>query len=139
MNAEDPQVGDVLPPRTLAPISRTDIVVYQGASGDFQPIHHDEDFARAAGYEAPLVVGMLPAGVLTAWAAEIFGPSNVRQTRVRWRAQVWPGDVLTCQGEVTQIRAEGDQAHIDVTLGCVKADASVAVSAWMTFVVPEAT
>ena len=137
MNPRDPQVGDVLEPRTLAPISRTDVVVYQGASGDFQPIHHDEAFAREAGYEAPLVVGMLPAGMLTAWAAGLLGPENVRQTRVRWSAQVWPGDVLTCQGEVTERRDEGDQTTVDLTLRCVKADESVAVSAWMTFVLPD--
>ena len=59
------QTGSSLSPGLhLGPISRTDIVRYQGASGDFQPIHHDEPFAKEAGYEAPLVVGMYPAAVL---------------------------------------------------------------------------
>jgi len=135
MNVGNPQPGDVLTPRTLAAISRTDIVRYQGASGDFQPIHHDEPFARSAGYEAPLVVGMLPAGVLTAWAADIFGPANVRRSRVRWKSQVWPGDVLTCRGRVSKRYEDGDQEKIDVDLECVKDDDSVAVVGWMTFVV----
>jgi acyl dehydratase len=40
-------------PMTIGPVTRTDFVRYQGASGDMNPIHHDETFARAAGYEAP--------------------------------------------------------------------------------------
>tara|TARA_B100000427_G_scaffold79012_1_gene64407 strand:- start:2 stop:412 length:411 start_codon:yes stop_codon:yes gene_type:complete len=80
---------------TLGPISRTDSVRYQGASGDFQPIHHDEPFAKSAGYEAPLVIGMYPAGVASLWAAQQFGVDCVRETRIRWSGRVWPGDVLT--------------------------------------------
>ena len=45
-------------PRELGSLTRTDFVRYQGASGDMNPIHHDEPFARAAGYPAPLAVGM---------------------------------------------------------------------------------
>lgn len=135
MNLENPQPGDELEPRTLPPLSRTDIVRYQGASGDFQPIHHDEPFARSAGYEKPLVVGMLPAGTLTAWAAQLLGPENVRRTRVRWKSQVWPGDVLTCRGRVTQRYRDGAEDKIDVELECVKSDDTVAVVGWMTLVV----
>ena len=57
------------------------------------PIHHDETFARASGYEAPLVIGMYPAAALTTWAAELFGPTTVRETRIRWNAMVWQPDV----------------------------------------------
>ena len=46
--------------REYGPITRTDIVRYQGASGDFNPIHHDEEFAKSAGY---------PIGVLGRHAA----------------------------------------------------------------------
>jgi acyl dehydratase len=136
MNPVAPAVGDRLEKRILAPISRTDIVCYQGASGDFEPIHHDEPFARTAGYEAPLVVGMLPAGMLTAWASEIFGPMNTRRTRIRWKSQVWPDDILICEGEVTHVYSESHERLVDLELKCVKEDGSIAVSAWMTFVLP---
>ena len=46
------------PPRVYGPVTRTDVVRYQGASGDLNPVHHDEPFARAAGFPAPLGVGM---------------------------------------------------------------------------------
>ena len=40
--------------RSIGPLTRTDFVRYQGASGDMNPIHHDEPFARAAGFDGPL-------------------------------------------------------------------------------------
>ena len=39
---------------------------------------------------------MFQAGVLNTWATNWLGPENVRRTKVRWKEQVWPGDVLTC-------------------------------------------
>src|SRR5262249_22845836 len=70
-------------------------VRYQGASGDMNPVHHDEVFAHNAGYPAPLGVGMFPAGVMMAWAAGAEGPERVRRVRIRWKEPVFPGDVLT--------------------------------------------
>ena len=55
---EQLEAGALPAARVVGPISRTDIVRYQGASGDFNPVHHDELFARAAGYPAPLGIGM---------------------------------------------------------------------------------
>jgi acyl dehydratase len=123
-------VGTELEPKVFPAITRTRIVEYQGASGDFQPIHHDEPFARSAGYDAPLVVGMLPAGMLTAWAAERFGAANVRRARVRFRSMVWPGDVLTAQGRVVG----HDDEKIELELWATNGADVVVVQAWMTFV-----
>jgi acyl dehydratase len=123
-------------PLVLGPLTRTDFVRYQGASGDMNPIHHDETFARAAGYSAPLGVGMLPAGALTAWAAGWLGPENVRRVKVRWKEQVWPGDVLTFSGKVARRYEEGGERRVDLDLLCTKQDGGVAVTAWATFVVP---
>ena len=72
----------------LGPITRSDCVRYQGASGDFEPIHHDEPFARDAGYDAPLIIGMYPAGAVSAWMATLWGVESVRETTIRWTGQV---------------------------------------------------
>jgi acyl dehydratase len=98
------------------------------------PIHHDEPFAASSGYPAPLTVGMFQAGVLTTWATNWLGPENVRRTRIRWRAPVFPGDVLTMSGAVIQKREE--EREVDLELVCAKPDGSVVVRAWMTFVIP---
>src|SRR4051794_1671258 len=87
-------------PWTVGPITLTDVVRYQGASGDFNPIHHDAEFAQASGFAKPLVVGMYQAGVLNTFATNWLGPENVRRTKVRWKTPLFPGDVITCSGKV---------------------------------------
>lgn len=123
-------------PLVYGPLTRTDFVRYQGASGDMQPIHHDEPFARESGYEAPLAVGMFHAGILNSYAADWLGPENVRRTRVRWKARCFPGDVLTFSGRVTRRYEADGQRFVDVELLCTKQDGAVAVQGWATFVVP---
>jgi acyl dehydratase len=134
---EDIAEGREPEPLVLGPLTRTDFVRYQGASGDMQPIHHDEPFARAAGYEAPLAVGMLHAGALANWAAAWLGPENVRRTRLRWKAQAWPGDVLECGGRVARKYEENGERRVDLELVCRRRqDGRTIVEGWMTFVVP---
>ena len=58
----DVHEGDAIPPVVVERLSRTDLVKYAGASGDFNPIHHDEEFARAAGNPSVFGHGMLTAG-----------------------------------------------------------------------------
>ncbi len=121
----------ILPdPKTVGPISRTDIVRYQGASGDFNPVHHDEEFARTAGLPAPLGVGMLHAGMMTAWATDHFGPERVRLVGVRWKKPVWPGDTLVISGEVV------DENHEQFTIAirAVNQDDVLVAEGWTTFV-----
>jgi len=106
-------------PRVFGPITRTDVVRYQGASGDFNPVHHDEPFARGAGYPAPLVVGMLPAGAMFAWASDWLGPANVRRARCRWQAPVFPGDLPATPGPVVKTYDQGGEHRpLPVGLTC---------------------
>ena len=46
---EDINIGDAMPTFTSAPIMRTHLVRYAGASGDFNPLHHDETFVAMFG------------------------------------------------------------------------------------------
>src|SRR3546814_11126389 len=87
--------GTELPARTFGPITMTDIVAYQGASGDLNPMHHDDELAHSAGYPAAFSVGMLGAGHLAALSTAPLGEESVRRFRTRFR-QVWKrGAVLT--------------------------------------------
>jgi acyl dehydratase len=113
------RTGDELPPRSFGPITRTDIVRYQGASGDFNPIHHDEEFARSSGLPTVLSVGMLQAGFLATYCTDLFGPENVRELAVRFRERVWPGDVLVCSGSVTAVDDDPDEGGSLVSLDLV--------------------
>jgi acyl dehydratase len=122
----------------VGPVTRTDFVRYQGASGDMNPIHHDEEFAHAAGFPTPFAVGMWPASLLGSYATSWLGAENVRSFRIRFREQVWPGDVLTCSGEVVREYTDDDgEARVDLELTCTRKDGGTAVTVWSTFVVPD--
>jgi acyl dehydratase len=121
------------PPLVFGPLTRTDIVRYQGASGDMNPLHHDELFARAAGYDAPLAIGMLGAGLLATYATDWLGAGNVRGFRIRFMAQVWPGDTLTCDGTLVREYDGPDGPLADVELACTRQTGETAVRAWATF------
>src|SRR3954451_15396505 len=88
-------------------LSRTQIVQYAGASGDYNPLHTDDRFTtEIAGYPSVFAHGMLTMGmtgrVLTDW----FGVEGLASYGVRFVKQVWPGDTLTATATVTAIREE---------------------------------
>jgi acyl dehydratase len=86
------------------PITRADIVRYAQASGDFNPVHTDERYARGTGAPTVFAMGMLPAGYLSHSLSDwIGGPHHIRRFKVRFVARVWPGDELVCTGRVEAI------------------------------------
>jgi acyl dehydratase len=132
---EDLDVGAAAEPRTVGPLTRTDFVRYQGASGDFNPIHHDEEFAQAAGYPSVFSVGMLQAGILATYATDWLGADNVRRFGVQFREQVWPGDRLVCTGTVTE-RVEAGERTVSLELIAERVGGGTAIKGWATFAVP---
>jgi acyl dehydratase len=99
-NFDDIQVGDALPGLVEGPITRHTLGVYAGASGDYNPLHIDSDFARRAGMPDVFAHGMLSAAylgrVLTQWAQ----PSAIRRFSVRFMAITQLGDEVRCQARV---------------------------------------
>ncbi|TAM65264.1 MaoC/PaaZ C-terminal domain-containing protein [Mycobacterium sp.] len=136
LSPDDLAAGTALPERRFGPQTRTDIVRYQGASGDFNPIHHDDEFARSAGMPGIFSVGMLQAGYLGTYCVELFGPESVRRLSVRFAEQVWPGDELVCRGTVSTVTPteDGHTAELELTVG--RLDGVVAVSAAATVLLP---
>jgi acyl dehydratase len=129
--------GTELPPREFGPLTRTDIVRYVGASGDMNPIHHDENYARAAGFPTVFSAGMLQAGMLATYATDLLGAANVRRYAVQFREQLWPDDVLECSGSVARRYEEGGERRVDLALrGTRAASGGPAVVAEATFAVP---
>jgi acyl dehydratase len=136
---EDLDVGAAPEPRTVGPLNRTDFVRYQGASGDFNPIHHDEEFAKSAGYPSVFSVGMLQAGILATFATDWLGADNVRMFGVQFREQVWPGDQLICSGAVIEkVDAQnGSERAVKLELVVERVGGGTAIKGWATFAVPE--
>ncbi len=90
-------------------LSRTQIVQYAGASGDYNPLHSDEVFAReVAGYPGVFAHGMLTMGMTGRLLTDWVGDGRLVSYGVRFVKQVWPGDTLTAVAQVTAIREEAD-------------------------------
>ncbi len=110
-------VGDSQEQVVVENLTRTQIVQYAGASGDFNPIHHDETFAtKAAGYPSVFAHGMLTMGLTGRLLTDWLGDGVLREYGVRFVKQVWPGDTLTARGTVKSIESEGDEGivHIEI-------------------------
>jgi acyl dehydratase len=133
---DDLTEGATTDPRDVGPLTRTDFVRYQGASGDFNPIHHDEEFAQSAGFPTVFSVGMLQAGILGSFATDWLGPENVRTYGFQFREQVWPGDTLTCRGTVTKRYEEDGERRVDVELICARQTGGAAIKGTATFAIP---
>ena len=92
----------------FGPITRTDIVRYAGAGGDFNPMHHDEPAAQAAGYPSVFAQGLLTAGLLASAVEAWLGALALRRYSVRYVGQVWPGDVIEVEGKVVATQPDGE-------------------------------
>ena len=110
---EDISEGQEAPPLSTPPITRTHIVKYAGASGDFTPIHHDELYAIRAGNDRVFAMGMLSAGFLSRMITNWVGDGKLRKYRVRFGRQVWPGDTIICKGRITRKYTEGGKNFLE--------------------------
>jgi acyl dehydratase len=95
-------------------LTRTQIVQYAGASGDFNPLHSDEVFAtRVAGYPSVFAHGMLTMGMTARVLTDWVGDGRLLRYGVRFVKQVWPGDTLTARAEVTAVRNSDGRPEAD--------------------------
>lgn len=84
-------------------LSREQLVRYAGASGDFNPIHYEEETARRFGLPGVIVHGMLNMGLMARYVEEQFGEgARLVRHSVRFRQMVQPGQEVTISGRVTE-------------------------------------
>ena len=110
---EDVAEGDRAPELAHV-LTRTDLVAYAGASGDFNPMHHDEVKATAAGQPSVFGHGMFSMGLLGTAITNYVGVGNVRRFQVRFARQTWPDEELRTRIVVTRTRTEGDDHLVDL-------------------------
>ncbi|SOE06443.1 Acyl dehydratase [Variovorax sp. YR752] len=96
------QPGDALPPLELPPISRLDLALYCGASGDHNPIHVDIDFAKSAGMPDVFAHGMLSAAWLARLLTHWVPQSAIRSLDLRFAALTHVGERISCTGTVAE-------------------------------------
>ena len=132
---EDVSEGNEAPVRSHV-LTRTDLVVYAGASGDFNPMHHDEIQATAAGQPSVFGHGMFSMGFLGSAITDYVGIGNIRQYQVRFAKQAWPGEELRTKVVVTATRTEGDDHLVDLDVRLHNADGEEKVVGQATAIIP---
>ena len=132
---EDVSEGDTAPALARV-LTRTDLVTYAGASGDYNPMHHDEVKATQAGQPSVFGHGMFSMGFLGTAITDYVGIGNVRRFQVRFAKQTWPDEELRTVVVVTGKRTEGTDHLIDLDVRLQNADGEEKVVGEATAVVP---
>lgn len=104
------EVGDAIPSLTLPPVTRHQLALYCGGSGDHNPMHVDLDFAKDFGMPDVFAHGMLSMGFLGRLVNDYVPREDIRKLGTRFVAITWIGDTITASGEVTEkFEAEGEK------------------------------
>ncbi len=121
------EVGDEASPFTHT-LTRTDLVMYAGASGDFNPMHTDEVTAKAAGMPSVFGHGMFSMGLLATALTNYVGVGNLKSYKVRFTKQTWPDEELITHIVVTGTRSVGDEKLVDLECSLANAAGEVKVA-----------
>ena len=104
LSATNLKAGDTYTECLVEDLSRTQIVMYAGASGDYNPVHTDEKFVKEiAGYPSVFAHGMLTMGMTGRMLTNYVGDGRLTKYGVRFTSQVWPGDTLNSTATVVDI------------------------------------
>ena len=107
-------------------LTRTDLVMYAGASGDFNPMHTDEVAAKAAGLPSVFGHGMYSAGLLGTAITNYVGVGTLKSYKVRFTKQTWPGETLTTKVVVAEKRAGANEVVLTCELVNQDGEAKIA-------------
>jgi len=120
--------GDCAIEHQIGPIELQSIVQYAGASGDFNPIHFDQDFARSLGFPSVFVMGMLPGAILAEFARDWLSPLQINYIKFRFVDKIWPHELLILGGEVKQVYSDS-LPFIEAHLWMKASDGSIKIKA----------
>jgi acyl dehydratase len=133
LKASTLKVGDTHSERVAENLSRTQIIQYAGASGDYNPLHTDEVYTtQVAGYPSTFAHGMLTMGLTSKMLVNYVGPGRLKKFGVRFTNQVWPGDTLDSTATVEAIRDEDGGKVVDLKLSTTNQDGKEVVTGTAT-------
>ena len=133
LKASKLKVGDTYSEKLVEDLKRTQIVMYAGASGDYNPVHTDEVFGtKVAGYPSVFAHGMLSMGMTGKMLTNYVEDGRLTKYGVRFTSQVWPGDDLSATATVEAIREEGGQCYVDLKIETVNQKGVVVISGYAT-------
>lgn len=125
MSAPALVAGTVISELTIAPISRTTLALFAGASGDHNPIHIDLDVAHSAGLEDVFAHGMLSMAYLGRVLTNAFPQQHLRSYKVRFAAITPVHAQPTCTGTVTSVQEVDGERRATVELKVELSDGTI--------------
>lgn len=133
LKASELKVGDTYEEQLVENLTRTQLVQYAGASGDYNPVHTDTEFAtQIAGYPSVFAHGMLTMGLTGTLVTNYVGDGRLRNYGVRFKRQVWPGDTLQGKTTVEALREEGGEHFVDLSISTTNQDGDEVLSGTAT-------
>ncbi len=133
LRTKDLKLGDVYEELVVENLSRTQLVMYSGASGDYNPLHTDEIYTtEVAGYPSVFAHGMLSMGLTGKMLTNYVGDGRLTKFGVRFTSQVWPGDNLTASATITKIYKEGGTDFADIDVLTCNQEGTVVVKGYAT-------
>ena len=118
-----------LPELEKPPVDRVQLVKYAGSSGDFNPLHYSDEFAKTAGLNSVIAHGMLSMGFLGQYVRALVGTyADIKQIGVRFGKMTFPGDILTCKGKVVSVEQTEEGKIAKFEIACVKQNGDVVTS-----------
>ncbi|HEX9887952.1 MAG TPA: MaoC/PaaZ C-terminal domain-containing protein [Nitriliruptorales bacterium] len=132
---EDVDEGDQAPVVSHE-LTRTDLVRYAGASGDYNPMHHDEVKAKQAGLPSVFGHGMFSMGLVGRALTGYVGVGNLERFKVRFTKQTWPGNLLSTRIVVSGKRKEDGANLIDLDVELTNEDGATIVKGEATASLP---
>jgi acyl dehydratase len=128
VSASELEVGDTRELLLTDDLTRTQIVQYAGASGDYNPLHTDDKFAtEIAGYPGVFAHGMLTMGMTGRLLTDWMGDGRLTKYGVRFSKQVWPGDSLTATATVEAVREVDGTWFADLSVVTLNQDGDMVV------------
>ncbi len=125
------RIGDSREIVVIDELTRTQLVQYAGASGDYNPLHTDERFAvEVAGFPSVFGHGMLTMGSTAKLITDWFGDGKLLRYGVRFLKQVWPGDRMVAKATIVAVREEDGEDLIDVDVSTVNQAGDVLLSGY---------
>lgn len=113
---ETVRVGDELPALAKTPVDRVQLSRYAGASGDFNPVHVDETYAKSVGMPSVYAPGMLIMGFLGQLVSDWARGGQLRKYSVKFIKIVWPADTVVCKGRVTDRWGDAGRYYTEIDI-----------------------
>lgn len=133
LSAKNLTVGDTYKEVVVDNLTRTQLVMYAGASGDYNPLHTDEIYTtQKAGYPTVFAHGMLTMGLTGKMLTNYVGDGNLTKFGVRFTNQVWPGDTLTATANVKKIQITEEHLLVELEVKTFNQEGEIVVNGYAT-------